>query len=181
VITANTKNRLALNGLLLCFILGLLWFINQSPPQDRMVTSLYDESMGSEIHSISIYHQQTLNQAVHGVKIEIKKIANKWQIIKPIEANVDTKKIQHLMTILSDPISAHYSVKGKDLSLFGLDKERVSLSFNQTKIQFGSLNPITHKRYLRKGETIYIVSETVYGLLVGGVDRLTQTHTMLSD
>jgi len=177
----TTRKRLALNGLLLCFLFGLLWFISQPSPQTRAVASLYDQAMGSEIHSISIYHQPMLKQTSHSTQIEIKKIADKWQIIKPIKVDIDTKKIQHLMTLLSDPISAHYPVKGKDLSLFGLDKEQVSVSFNQVKIQFGSLNPITHKRYLRKGETIYIVSETVYGLLVGGVDRLRQTHTMLSD
>lgn len=181
MITKSTKKRLALNGILLCFILGLLWFIKQPSPQERVAVSLYDETMGSEIHSISIYHQQTSNKPSHNAKIEIKKIAGKWRIIKPIEADIDTKKIQHLMTLLSDSISAYYPAKGKDLSLFGLDKERASITFNQVKIQFGSLNPITHKRYLRKGETIYIVSETVYGLLVGGVDRLIQTHTMLSD
>lgn len=181
MITANIKKRLGLNGLLLCSVLGSFWFINQPSTQDPMVASLYDEAMGSEIHSIRIYHQQIINQTAHSTRIEIKKSADKWQITKPIKADVDTQKIQHLLTLLSDPISAHYPLKGKDLSLFGLDKERVSVSFNRIKIQFGSLNPITHKRYLRKGETIYIVSETVYGLLVGGVDRLAQTHTMLSD
>jgi len=180
VITTKVQKYLVLNGLLLGSILSLLWFINQPSTQNRIV-SLYDEAMGHEIHSISIYHQQILKQKPHSTRIEIKKIAGKWQIIKPIRADADTKKIQHLMTLLSDSISAHYPVKGKDLSLFGLDKERVSVSFNQIKIEFGSLNPITHKRYLRKGETIYIVSETVYGLLVRGVDRLTQTHTMLSN
>jgi hypothetical protein len=126
--------------------------------------------MGNEIHSISIYQKNNSNTSSEDSTIELRKVANKWLITKPIEVEANQRRIQHLMTLLSDHIDATYSIAGKDLALFGLDKERISVAFNGVKIQFGTLNPISHKRYLRKGNTVYIVAETIYGLLIGGVD-----------
>jgi len=165
-----TVKRLIFNGLLLLAILGLVWFITQQSNQTIKINSLYEESMGNEIHTISIYHQSKLNASSADSIIELKKVANKWLITKPIEAEANQQKIQHLMTLLSEPIDATYPVAGKNLATFGLDKEQMSVAFNGVKIQFGALNPISHKRYLRKHNTVYIVAETVYGLLIGGVD-----------
>ncbi len=168
MIKTLTKKRFILNGLLLLAIGGLIGFIDQQSNQVIKINSLYDESMGNEIHSISIYHYKA-DSSSDDSTIKLKKVANKWLIIKPIEREADQRKIQHLMTLLSERIDASYPVAGKDLVTFGLDKERVSVTFNGVKIQFGVLNPISHKRYLRKDNTVYIVTETVYGLLIGGV------------
>ncbi len=159
--------RLILNGLLLLIVLGLVWFIIQSSNKTRAMDSLYDHSMGNEIHSIVIHYQKT---EAMDVEIKLKKIANQWRMINPTNRSIDERKIKHLTTLFSDPIDASYPIEGKDLSVFGLDKERVSITFNGVKIEFGSLNPISHKRYLRKGDRIYLVAETIYGLLIGGVD-----------
>jgi hypothetical protein len=170
MIQTSTKKRLLLNGLLLVAILALVWFVSQQSNQYSAVNSLYDKSMGNEIHSISIYQKNKSDALSGDSTIELRKMANKWLITKPIEVEADQRRIQHLMTLLSDRIDASYPIAGKDLAVFGLDKERVSVAFNGVKIQFGVLNPISHKRYLRKGSTVYIVAETVYGLLIGGVD-----------
>ncbi|MCK5917991.1 MAG: hypothetical protein KAG34_06180 [Cocleimonas sp.] len=169
MIQTLTAKRLILNGLLLLTILTLLWFINLQYKQTEKIDSLYDESMGNEIHSISIFRQNKSETSKHS-NIELKKVDNKWLMTKPIEGEADQRKIKHLMTLLSEHIDASYPIKGKNLATFGLDEERLSVSFNGVKIQFGVLNPISHKRYLRKGNTVYIVAETVYGLLIGGAD-----------
>jgi hypothetical protein len=170
MIQNSTTKRLMLNGLLLLTILGLAWFIMHQSNQTTKINSLYDASMGDEIHSIVI-HYHKMESSSHPSTIELKKEANQWLIIKPIKADADHRKIQHLMTLLSERIDSFYPLARKDLATFGLDKKRVSIAFNGVKIQFGRLNPISHKRYLRKGNTVYIVSETVYGLLIGGVER----------
>ncbi len=169
MIKTLTKKRFILNGLLLLTIGGLIGFIYQQSNQTIKINFLYDKSMGNEIHSILIYHHKAESSSDDST-IKLKKMANKWLVTKPIEVEADQRKIQHLMTLLSERIDASYPVTEKDWATFGLDKERVSITFNGVKIQFGALNPISHKRYLRKGNTVYIVTETVYGLLIGGVD-----------
>lgn len=165
-----TRKRLLFNGLLLITILGLVWFILHQSRQTIKINSLYDASMGDEIHSIVIDYHPTKASPKHSI-IELKKQAKQWLIVKPIKAKADQRKIQHLMTLLSEPIDSFYPLAGKNLATFGLDKKRLSIAFNGVNIQFGRLNPISHKRYLRKDNTVYIVSETIYGLLISGVER----------
>jgi hypothetical protein len=167
--TAATR-RFILNIILLIVVLGLFWFIQLPATKDGMIKTLYEQAMGREIDSIHIFYQKKGDFLAIKHEITLKKVAAHWVMIAPLKAAVDERKIQHLMTLLSDRIEASYPIEGKDLSLFGLDKERVSVVFNGVKIQFGTLNPVTHKRYLRKGDTLYVVAETVYGLLIRGVD-----------
>ncbi|HIO93258.1 MAG TPA: DUF4340 domain-containing protein [Leucothrix mucor] len=170
------NKRWLLNALLLLLVLGLSWFIVQrlNPPRETL-ESLYDEAMGDEIVSIHIYRQDPESNIAS--TLELKKISGKWMMTSPLQAELDGRKVQHLTTLLTDTVDASYTIKGKDLSIFGLETERVSIAFNGVKIQFGSLNPVTHKRYLRKGQTIYIVSETIYGLLLNNAGSFLQKNS----
>lgn len=165
--TAITK-RLTLNIVLLILLFSLFWFIAST--KETTIKTLYDHNMGDEIHSLHIVVQKKGDSLVAEHNITLKKVAGHWVMTDPIKAAVDERNIQHLMTVLSDRIEASYSINGINLSRFGLDKEWVSVAFNGVKIQFGTLNPVTHKRYVRKGDMLYIVAETVYGLLIRGVD-----------
>ena len=133
-----------------------------------MIDSLYDNSMGNEIHSIIIQYPKVENKQSIMAEIQLEKTNGQWMMIKPINTPIDERKIKHLTTLLSDPIGASYPISNKDLSRFGLGVKQVNISFNGVKIQLGSLNPISHQRYVLKGERIYLVAETVYGLLIGG-------------
>ncbi|MCK5813079.1 MAG: DUF4340 domain-containing protein [Cocleimonas sp.] len=171
------NKRLVLNGFLLLIILGLLWFITQQSSKREEIDSLYDSAMGNEIHSIIIHYEKRENKQTIPAGIELKKIAGQWMMTKPTKISIDQRKIKHLLTLLSDSVEASYPIDGNDLSRFGLETERVSIRFNGVKIQFGSLNPISHQRYLQKGKRIYLVAETVYGLLIGGVSGFMPINT----
>ena len=177
IIMTTIHKRWVLNGVLLLLVIALIAFIIQQLHTPRVaVNTLYDESMGDEIVSIRIYRNITEEKKLAS-NIELEKISNKWMMVSPIKASVDNRKIKHLLTLLSDTVDAQYSVKGKDLSIFGLDNKRLSVFFNGVEIQFGSLNPISYKRYLRKADTIYMVAETVNGLLLSSVDSFVQKNS----
>jgi hypothetical protein len=154
--------RVALNSVLLVVILGLFWFIFSKLNHSTPINTLYDASMGEEIHTILIVS--------HNTNIELQKVTGHWVMTQPITTEIDERAIQHLMTLLFDPIDASYPMNGKNRVQFGLDNDPVSVAFNGVEIQFGTLNPVSHKRYLRKGDRVYMVAETVYGLLTGGID-----------
>ena len=163
-----TSKRFFLNLVLLLVVLGLGWFIYHQMHSSKRADTLYDEAMGNEIVSIHIVHQENPSEDRPASKIEMQKNDGKWKIVKPIVAAVDTNKIKHLLTLLSERIEASYPVEGKDLSVFGLDKEPLSVSFNGVRFQLGASNPVSRKRYIRKSDTIYLIDETVYGLLRSG-------------
>ena len=91
-------------------------------------------------------------------------------MVQPEEFIVDKEQVQHLFTILSENAETSYDLEGKDLAKYGLDEDRLSISFNQVKLVFGEYNNVSQKRYIRKADKMYLVSETVTGLLQAGVD-----------
>lgn len=163
-----TNKRFFLNLVLLLIVLGLVWFVYHQMHSSKRADTLYDDAMGSEIISITVFHQKDPLNTGSAPTLEMQKNDGKWQITKPIYAEVDANKIKHLLTLLSERVDARYPVKGNNLAAFGLDQEKLSVSFNGVKLQFGTTNPVSHKRYLRKGDSIYLVDETVQGLLRSG-------------
>ena len=91
-------------------------------------------------------------------------------MVQPEEFIADKEQVRHLFTILSENAETSYDLEGKDLAKYGLDEDRISISFNQVKLVFGEYNPVSQKRYIRKGNKMYLVSETITGLLQQGVD-----------
>ncbi|KAG1652853.1 Formamidopyrimidine-DNA glycosylase [Nymphon striatum] len=91
-----------------------------------------------------------------------------WKVTKPVEFDADKEKVRHLFTLLSENADTSYSIADKNLSDFGLDKEKLSVSFNGVKLLFGDYNEVAQKRYVLKGDRMYLISETVSGLLESG-------------
>ena len=89
-------------------------------------------------------------------------------MVKPNSFVADKERIRHLFTLLSESAEVSYDIKGKDLANYGLDKDKLSISFNGVKMIFGKLNEISHKRYILKGDRMYLISETISGLMMLG-------------
>ena len=102
--------------------------------------------------------------------ILIKNINNVWTVVQPTEFIADAEQVRHLFTILAENADTSYDLKDKDLVSYGLDEDRLSISFNTVKLIFGKYNGVSQKRYIRKADKMYLVSETITGLLEAGVD-----------
>jgi len=128
-----------------------------------MYSTLYDKSIGDEAAEIVIH--------VEGAEdVVLKNIEEQWKVTKPEQFDADKEKVRHLFTLLSENADTSYDIAGKNLSDFGLDKDKLSVSFNGVKLVFGDYNEVSHKRYVLKGDKMYLISETVSGLLESGAD-----------
>ncbi len=158
------KKRLIQNLVLLGIVIALVVFVT-IPKQDtsNLHTTLYDESIGDEATEILIHSDGRED-------ILIRNENDVWKIIKPSEFEADKDKIRHLFTLLSENADASYDIAGKDLASYGLDKDRLSVSFNGVKLIFGKLNEVSRTRYILKGDKMYLISETVSGLMEAGVE-----------
>ena len=165
---SQNKKRLFQNVVLIAIIAGLaafLWMQKNADIDDKskFASTLYDKSIGDEATEILIH--------VEGREdILLKNINDVWSVVQPEEFVADKEQVQHLFTILSEDADTSYTLKGKDLALYGLDEDRLSISFNKVKLVFGEYNPVSQKRYIRKADQMYLVSETITGLLQSGVD-----------
>ena len=173
--SANTK-RLVQNIALILVVAALatfVWFQNNASESDtsHLSSTLYDKSIGEEATEILIHVQDRED-------ILIKNINDVWMVVKPIEFTADKEQVRHLFTILSENAETSYDIQGKDLASYGLDEDRLSISFNQVKLIFGKYNSVTQKRYILKADKMYLVSETITGLLQAGVDAFKITDSI---
>lgn len=162
------KKRFLQNLVLVIFIAGLgffLWNQNALDKKDtsHLASTLYDKSIGDEATEILIH-------VAGRDDILLKNLNNIWTVVQPVEFVADKEQVRHLFTILSENAETNYDLEGKDLAKYGLDEDRLSISFNHVKLVFGEYNPVSQKRYIRKANKMYLVSETVSGLLQAGVD-----------
>lgn len=172
--------RLLQNIVLLLLTAVLIVFIttrNKSDSQEasKSHATLYDKSIGDDAKDIMIHAEGRED-------ILLKKEGGIWKVVKPEAFIADKNKVRHLFTLLSENADSRYAIEGKDLKSYGLDIDRLSISFNGVKIIFGKLNDITRKRYVKKGNEMYLVEETISGLMEMGVDTFrpqTAPQTML--
>ncbi len=159
------KKRFIQNCLLLLVvcILGVLVWKNQNQSAKNLATTLYDKRIGDEASEIIISREGQPN-------VVLNRENETWKVTTPVEFVADKEKVRHLFTLLSENAETHYPIEGKDLSQYGLDKERLSVSFNGVKLVFGKLNEISMQRYILKDDKFYLISETVSGLLEQGAD-----------
>jgi len=164
----NAK-RLLQNLLLFIVVIGLAVFVvTRKEEVGDLQTTLYDKSIGDDAKEVIIHFEGHED-------VVLQNNDNVWRVVKPVEFLADKSKVHHLFTLLSENADSRYDAKGKDLVAYGLDKDRLSVSFNGVKIIFGKLNEVTQKRFMLKGETIFLVQETVSGLLEMGADGFKPT------
>lgn len=161
MVNTNTK-RLLLNLGLLALVVALVAFVvMREEDTGETYKTLYDTSIGDDAKEL-IIHSEGQDDVVIQLENEI------WKVIKPSTFVADKDKIRHLFTLLSENATSSYDIKDKDLASYGLDKDRLSISFNGVKMIFGKLNEVTGKRFILKGDRMYLISETISGLMIMG-------------
>ncbi|MCF6191282.1 MAG: DUF4340 domain-containing protein [Cocleimonas sp.] len=159
--SSNTK-RLLLNLILLAVVGVLIAFVVlRKEDTGDLHTTLYDDSIGNDARELIIHaegHEDVVIQRDDKI----------WNVIKPSSFVADKEKVRQLFTLLSENAESSYDIKGKDLASYGLDKDNLSVSFNGVKMIFGKFNEVTHQRFILKGDRMYLISETVSGLMMMG-------------
>ena len=164
--TSSNKKRLLLNLVLLVVVVGLIAFIVlRKEDSGETYKTLYDTSIGDNAKELVI-HSEGRDDIVIQLENDV------WKVVKPSTFVADKDKVRHLFTLLSENAESSYDIKDKDLASYGLDKDKLSISFNGVKMIFGKLNEITEKRFILKGDRMYLISETISGLMMMGEEGL---------
>lgn len=160
----TNQKRLLLNLLLVLAIAGLALFVyTREADTSNQFKTLYDISIGDDAKEIIIQVEGKENLVLQNQN-------DTWKVVQPVEFIADQAKVQHLFTLLSENAESNYPLEGKDLAEYGLDEEKMSISFNGVKIIFGHLNTVTQQRFIRKGDTLYLINETISGVMQLGAE-----------
>jgi len=165
---SSTLKRQIINIALVLAIAGLAWMVYQQLQKDQAVAqTLYQESIGDTIQQISIILP---GQPEVLIEAETSDQKDAWRIVQPIQVAANKKALQHLLTLLGEPILTEYPAAGKTLKTFGLAESAIRVRFNAVEYRLGKLNPVNQRRYILLQDRILMVNEAVYELLLRGVD-----------
>ncbi|HET7369386.1 MAG TPA: DUF4340 domain-containing protein [Gammaproteobacteria bacterium] len=96
-----------------------------------------------------------------------KRTAEGWEMVQPVSAPANDQVIKNWLASARETSSRAYPAKDLDLAQFGLKPPRLSLTLNNQRLDFGASDPIEHKRYIRRGDTIYLVNDVLFYQLQG--------------
>lgn len=91
-----------------------------------------------------------------------------WVMLAPEKGGADEETVKLLLSALGENTARQYPPDAIDLHEAGLDPPLYTLKVSGTKLEFGSLNPSTLLRYVRRGDTVYAVMDRIAPLLAGG-------------
>lgn len=90
-----------------------------------------------------------------------------WRMIEPVAARADDGVIATFLDDINEESTRHYPVKGLNLAEFGLKPPKLSLTLNGQQLDFGGTESLNHQRYIRNGDTVYLVNDTLFYRLQG--------------
>ncbi len=157
------RKRLLLNLTLLVVVVGLIALVlheqrDGEAPEDHRLLGLEQEA----IEQLRIERPE--QPAVHVVR----DADGQWQLREPLAIAANRQRIDSLLRVARLQSLGSFPLAGETLSDYGLQTPVVTLVVNDTlRLDFGGHTALDYRRYLRLGETIHIVPDTLYYHLIG--------------
>ena len=90
-----------------------------------------------------------------------------WHITQPLSLRANDFKVTSLARAAQAASYARFAQAGHDLKQFDLDAPKLKLTLNGQVIEFGSVNPLDNRRYVRVADTVHLIGDEVYARLNG--------------
>ncbi len=151
---AQTLSRTKLNfGLLvLVALLGLVVWLSpendvesEPPPSLSLLTP-------EDIRIISISNN-------NGPSFTMERTINGWRMTRPHLQQANSERIGMLLGLLTTPVYEQFEVDSEELAQFGLAPPKARLRLNEVEFSMGGVHPYNRKRYLGKGNTVYLTND----------------------
>ncbi len=94
----------------------------------------------------------------HG-EFELTRKGDDWVMTRPYQIAANSVRIEQLLPLVSAFSLEQFPAPEERLREFGLAEPQAVLWLNELAIQMGSTNPIHHRRYLRTGDTIHLITD----------------------
>ena len=150
--------------LILVALLAITVFTPGQNQQENQAGKLLVPMSPADVDRISIRHNQR--------QIELKKVDGNWRMMKPVSIAANSFRIDTLLKLLENASHASYPVSGLDPGKYGLKEVDTSISFNDSTIDFGIVNPVNGYRYVRSGNNIHLIDDHFYPLVSSQIGTL---------
>lgn len=94
--------------------------------------------------------------------VEMEKVDSGWRVVQPFTLSADDFRANSLLEILRS--TSHGQLKADDpgLARFSLAPPKASLHLDGTRIDFGDVEPLNGRRYVRLGDTIHLITDRFF-------------------
>ena len=145
-------NRSALNAGLAALVLALgagAWFAKQKKgePKDTL-TPLAAEGVN-----------RILVEWPGSPAIELSRQGEDWFLQQPVKARADRFEAVGATSLASTAVQETVDGEGLDLKELGLDPPGHSVTLNDVKIEFGGMEPLQSRRYVRAGTQVQLIDD----------------------
>lgn len=89
-----------------------------------------------------------------------------WMMTAPYTVSASPFRVTAMLQLLQESSHIQLTVKGQDLAIFKLEHPTLVLTFNERQFAFGDRDPIDKLRYVRYGDTIYLIKDTLFPQLL---------------
>lgn len=113
-----------------------------------------------------------------GKRITLLQGARGWRMTAPVRAPVDPTRIDAFLAALDESVSRSYPVASVPLKGAGLAPAKLVLTVNHDKAELGRLNPANGLRYIRRGDQVFLVADTVLPRLAAGPWQFISTRLL---
>ena len=147
------KSRMMLNlaMLALVLVLGLVvWLRPATKSEDRIPLLSQDTAA---LTRLTLQNADTL---------VFEKKDGLWTLTAPFAAPVNQVRLGQLLDIAKSASEARYPVRADELAQFGLDRPQATLTLGQDVLQFGGVEPLDMRRYVRVGDTLHLVNDSFF-------------------
>lgn len=103
-----------------------------------------------------------------GERITLRHGAHGWFLVSPVKAPANATRVNAFLDALAEPVAHRYSAATVPLTRAGLAPAYLSLRIGSQQTDFGHTNPATGLRYVRRGEHILMVADTLVPRLAAG-------------
>jgi hypothetical protein len=107
--------------------------------------------------------------------LEFIKQGENWQMTQPETAPANPERITELRALAILNVLAGYDAKKMDLAEYGLRPPQLSVWLDDTRIDFGSLNPANQRRYVLVGQRLNLIADNIYPILILPAENFVST------
>jgi hypothetical protein len=138
----------------LAAVLGLFIYLHRDGPAAPPPPTLTGMS-ADEVRHITISR--------HGeADIQLVRRDGNWWMTQPLQVAANRQRVDTLLALLSQSSYGRFASNGMDLEAIGLARPRVSVRFDQTRIDFGLTEPLNQRRYVLVGGQVQLIDDNNY-------------------
>ena len=101
--------------------------------------------------------------------------AQGWAMTAPVHMPANTFRVETVLQVAQAGSHTRLDVAAVSLAEFKLDKPRARLWLDATEIAFGATEPLHGRRYVRVGDSVQLISDSVYFDLTGAFTAFADT------